>query len=58
MINTQKPKPYLYPEELPERERKPKRGEIYNEEPNSKKKEVGPDNEYTPQANDLDLIVT
>ena len=57
MINTTKP--YLYPEELPERERKPKRGEIYNDEvPNSEKKEVEPDNAYTPQAEDLNLIVT
>ena len=57
MINTTKP--YLYPEELPERERKPKRGEVYDEEiPNSKKKEVEPDNAFTPQAEDLDLIIT
>ncbi len=56
MINTTKP--YLYPEELPERERKLKRGEVYDEIPNSEKKEVTPDNAYTPQAEDLDLIIT
>lgn len=56
MINTQKP--YLYPEELPERERKPKRGEVLDEEQNSKKKEVEPNHAYTPQAEDLDLIIT
>ena len=56
MINTTKP--YLYPEELPERERKPKRGEVYDETPNSEKAEVKPDEAYTPQGEDLDLIIT
>ena len=57
MSNTEKP--YLYPEELPARERKPKRGEVYDEEvPNSEKKEIKPDNAFTPQADDLDLIIT
>ncbi len=57
MINTTKP--YRYPEELPERERKPERGEIYDDEiPNSEKKTVEPDEAFTPQADDLNLIVT
>ena len=57
MINTTKP--YLYPEELPERERKPKRGEVCDgETPESQKDEVKPDEAYTPQGEDLDLIIT
>ena len=57
MINTTKP--YLYPEELPERERKLKRGEVYDDDlPESAKDAVKPDEAYTPQGEDLDLIIT
>ncbi len=55
MINTTKP--YIFPEELPERERHFK-DDIIVDTPNAKKPEVEPDEAYTPQADDLTLIVT
>ena len=53
VINTTKP--YVFPEELPERERRFKDGVIVDQ-PETDAESVKPDEAYTPQAEDLDLI--